>query len=576
MSSPVEQIKARLSIVDVVGSYLKLEKAGGNFKACCPFHNEKTPSFMVSPSRDTFHCFGCSKGGDILTFVEEIEGLDFLGALQVLADRAGIELKPVDFKLKSQNEKLYTILEEAAKYYEYVLEGDGEATAYLAKRGVKPETIKAFRLGYSKDEWQGLFNHLTGKGFSSEDIELAGLAIKSEKNPGALQKRYYDRFRGRVMFPLSDTSGRVVGFSGRILKTGDVEAAKYVNSPQTPLYDKSLVLFGYDKAKTEIKKKNYCILVEGQMDLIMSHQAGETNAVAVSGTALTEKHLGLIKRLSENLVLVFDADDAGIAASRRAVDLAFFLAMEVKAALLPAGKDPADVILEDPKKWTEAVEKAKNVIDFYIDVLDQKKLEVRVRNQWATKEILPLVAKLGNAIDQAHFVSKLVSVLGTRDDAVWEELKKLPPSHKASAGQGKAEISLPPKKIARAGMLLDRLFGLLYWQETVKDSSFNIQEKWSSLEEILGKEAFAAEKAERDGFKERMILEMEMVYGETANPGSAFDEIKSSYRESVLREELQATMGKLKEAERQGDNAKLEEYLKKCQTISIEINNLKK
>ena len=282
MSSAVEQIKSRLNIVDVVGSYIKLERSGGNFKARCPFHNEKTPSFYVSLDRESYHCFGCDKGGDMINFVEEIEGVDFLGALKILADKAGIKIEKEGSYGNSKKGRVFELLEEATDFYRKELIKNPSALEYLKNRGLCGETIKKFKIGYAPEGWRNIYDLLKKKKYADEEMEAAGMVIKSEKG-------YYDRFRGRIMFPIFSGSGNVIGFSGRILikqntSSNDKDQAKYINSPQTIVYDKSNVLYGINYAKVPIRSKGKCILVEGQMDLIMSHQVGIENAVAVSGT----------------------------------------------------------------------------------------------------------------------------------------------------------------------------------------------------------------------------------------------------------------------------------------------------
>ena len=297
MLSQTEEIKSRVDIVDLIQSYIKLDKAGINYKAVCPFHSEKTPSFFVTPSRQRWHCFGgCSEGGDIFTFVQKIEGVDFPEALEILAKRAGIQLTREDPKLSSERKRLYDICEVATKYFEKQFKENGAVEKYMKDRGVSDETLRSFRVGFAPDGWRNLMAHLLEKGFRAEDAERAGLAIKIQNQSRSSQSQnpFYDRFRGRIIFPIADGTGRIIGFGGRIFEAGTKQnsavstEAKYINSPQTPIYDKSRVLYAFDKAKQEIRKQNVCILVEGYMDTIMSHQAGFTNTVAVSGTALTE------------------------------------------------------------------------------------------------------------------------------------------------------------------------------------------------------------------------------------------------------------------------------------------------
>lgn len=342
MYSPVDQIKERLSIVDVVGSYIKLEPAGINMKARCPFHNERTPSFFVSPARGSFHCFGCAKGGDMFTFIQDIEGVDFSRALKLLALRAGVELTSTfDKKEKDENEVLYRLLDDATTYFQNNLEEYFHGKEYLRSRGILPESVKSFRIGYAKDEWRSLLNFLVARKYSPEDIEKAGLIIKSEKG-------FYDRFRGRIMFPIADRQGRIVAFSGRVYpSTNDERVAKYVNSPETVLYNKSLILYGYDKAKQAILRSKRAVVVEGQMDLVLAHQTGTHETVAVSGTALTDQHLSLIKRFCDVLILCFDSDNAGINAVTKSTEKALAQVFDVQAVHLPQGMVPSYVIKYD-------------------------------------------------------------------------------------------------------------------------------------------------------------------------------------------------------------------------------------
>ena len=326
--SDTEKIKARLDITTLVGSYLKLQKAGINLKAPCPFHNEKTPSFFVSPARDSWHCFGCGKGGDIFAFVMELEGMTFPETLQLLAERAGIELTGKrNTEDTSKKSRLLDLTERACIFYQKQLISNKDALAYLKKRGVTSDTMKVFRLGFAPDEWRLLKDYLVREGFTEAEIQEAGLSIDGSR--GA-----FDRFRSRIMFPFEDASGRVVGFTGRIFVSpaetsvkdrGDAskDAPKYMNSPQTPLYDKSRFLYGLHHAKQSIRENNVVVLVEGNMDMLMSYQAGVENVVAVSGTALTEQHLVTIRRLAEKVTIAFDTDDAGVAAARRAVEMAY-------------------------------------------------------------------------------------------------------------------------------------------------------------------------------------------------------------------------------------------------------------
>ncbi|MBI5816841.1 MAG: DNA primase, partial [Candidatus Yonathbacteria bacterium] len=507
MASVVEEIKSKLSIIDVVGSYIKLERAGSNFKARCPFHNEKTASFFISPSRETYHCFGCNRGGDILSFVQEIEGIDFRAALGLLADRAGVRITVSEPGVDREREKIFAVLEEATRFFSSHLLNNKEAHEYLLNRGVTEETIKNFRIGYAPDGWRVLSEFLQQKGFTPEHLLKAGLSIKSEKaksayggSPDAQSafRGYYDRFRGRVMFPIADSSGKIVGFSGRILpgiEQGDaLKQAKYVNSPETEVFHKSRVLYGFDKAKQAIRKENAAVLVEGQMDLVLSHQSGVTNTVASSGTALTRDHLILIKRLADTLVIAFDADEAGLSASKKGVDLALSEGFDVRVAEIPSGLDPADMAMKDPEGWKKSVENARHIIDFYLKALSGKGYDMRTFRKKTSELVLPYIAKLRNTIDQAHFVSETARALHLGEEPIWEELKKLKGSEASDVSpaeyEQRIEKNVPSVELGRRQNIERKILGILLWQENTSKPLAD-REKWErQYEMIIGEKVF--------------------------------------------------------------------------------------
>jgi DNA primase len=426
VESQIEEIKNRLNVVDVVGSYIKLTKTGANYRGVCPFHSEKKPSFFVSPARQMWKCFGCGAGSSIFDFVMKIEGVEFGDALKILAQKAGIELKRENPELRTERQRLYEICDLACSFFEKQLGNSAwgrEAKEYLLKRGIKEETIKKWRLGYSPDTWQSLSDFLVGRGYKREEIVKAGLAVQSEKgnNP-------YDRFRGRIIFPIFDLNSQVIGFGARIFKDADnKETAKYINTPQTLLYDKSNVLYGINNAKLAIRKNNQCVLTEGYTDAIMAHQAGFDNTVAVSGTALTPRHLNLLKRYSDNLLLAFDMDLAGNTATKRGINLAESAGFNLKVIDAYSGaKDPAEIILENPENWRDSLAKARAIMDYYFDSAfsafdkntPQGKKEIG-------RMILPAIKRLQNKIEQSHWVQKLTQKLGVKEDAVLEELKNI-------------------------------------------------------------------------------------------------------------------------------------------------------
>lgn len=425
-NSSIQQIKDRLDIVEVVSSYLKLEKTGINLRACCPFHHEKKPSFFVSPSRQSFKCFGCGASGSIFDFVMKIEGLEFGDALRILAKRAGVELKKVDPQVASKRQRLYEILEIACLFFEKQME-TGESgkkvSEYLEKRGLREETIKKWRLGYSPETWQGLSDFLISQGYNRDEILQTGLSVQSEKNKAT----YYDRFRGRIMFPVFDLNSQVVGFGARILEGQIADAgAKYINTPATELYDKSRTIYGLNFAKMNIRQNDCCILTEGYMDVILSHQAGFENTVAASGTALTQNQLAIIKRYTSNLLTAFDMDSAGGMATVRGIDLALENDFEVKVITMPQEKDPADVILENPKLWQDLAEKAQSIMDFYFATAFLKNNSATAEGKKAIANfLLPKIKKISNGIGRAHWIQKLANDLAIAEEAVREELKNI-------------------------------------------------------------------------------------------------------------------------------------------------------
>ncbi len=360
--SVITEVKQRLDIVDFVSDYVALQKAGRNFKGLCPFHNEKHASFFVFPEQQTWHCFGaCGTGGDIFSFVMRKEGIDFGQALRLLAEKGGVTLGPRENPSRAEDEKkekLFQINEAATEYYHHVLtttKAGATARDYLARRNIMPETIKGFRLGLSPDAWETIKDYLLGKGCTEAELVETGLVVKREEGGS------YDRFRNRLMFPICDMQGQVTGFGARVL---DDSLPKYINSPQTLIFDKSSSLYGLDKAKAAIRKNASVIIVEGYMDALTAHQHDWQNAVGSMGTALTEKQVEGIKRLTSNITLALDGDLAGEEATLRGKAILAHSKVEGKVISLPPGKDPDQVIKEDPALWRELVEQAMPIIDF--------------------------------------------------------------------------------------------------------------------------------------------------------------------------------------------------------------------
>ena len=412
-----ELIKSKINIVDLISEYVPLKKAGVNFKAPCPFHDEKTPSFVVSPERQIFKCFGCQKSGDIFTFLMEKEGMDFKDALEMLAKKAGIVLKQTESK-KDFKQRLFEVNLKAQEFFHYMLTKHPlgkNALEYLKSRGVTGESIESFGIGYAPNSWESLTKVLLKRNFTISEIIEVGLAVSS-RNGG------YDRFRGRITFPLIDSKDKLRGFSGRVLYPAE---PKYINSPQTPIFDKSEYLFGINLAKAEIRSKKETVLVEGEMDVIMSHQAGFKNVVASKGTALTEGQVNLIKKFTENLSLCFDMDIAGDSASRRGIEIAEKAGLNIKVIELTSGKDAAEVVKEDPGLWEKAVADAVPIYDYYL-TSTAKRYDVKnpVDLKKIGMELIPIWAKIPDDLVRERYIQKLASFLRTDEKALRETIDK--------------------------------------------------------------------------------------------------------------------------------------------------------
>jgi len=470
--SVVDEIKDRLDIVEVIQSYVPLKKAGRNYKGLCPFHAEKTPSFVVFPDTGTWHCFGaCGTGGDAFSFIMQQENLDFGEALQTLARRAGVELEarsPQAAEAEKRLDLLRQINLAAATYFHHLLFNSDEAArarAYLEKRGLNRQTIDRFQVGYSLDLWDGLLRYLTSKGYAPADLQEVGLIIEREDGSG-----YYDRFRGRVVFPIRDHRGRVLGFGGRTLGDG---VPKYLNSPQSPLFDKSSVLFGLDLAKPGIRTAGEAVIVEGYMDVLMAHQHGINNVVAQMGTALTEAQLRLLKRHTQQFVLALDSDVAGDQATLRGLDVARQvmdrevvpvptpqglirfedrLAADIRIVSLPPGRDPDEVILESPSRWAQLIAQAKPVMDYYFDALTAGlDLGTAKGKTDAVRALGPLIAGIGDRVQRTHYLQQLARMVQVDERSLWQQIRQT---------AGRQEPSRPRRPEPQAEELSEAPLGL--------------------------------------------------------------------------------------------------------------------
>ncbi|KKS96245.1 MAG: primase protein [Microgenomates group bacterium GW2011_GWC1_43_13] len=445
----IDEIKARTDIVAIIGERIQLKKAGRNFKAICPFHGEKTPSFMVSPELQIFKCFGCDAKGDVFSFLEQYDGMEFPEALKYLADKAGIKLERTNFGQSSEKEKLIEINSQVVRFYNYLLlehPVGAKALKYLKEeRGLKKETIEEFKLGFSPESSYALKKFLVDKKkFLPVDIEKVGVGI-------ARGRDLYDRFNGRVIFPLFDHRGNPIGFAGRVLPWDKRETGKYINSPETPLYHKSSVLYGLNLTRGQIKKKKVAIVVEGELDLISSWQAGIKNVVAIKGSALTEEQVKLLSRFAQKFILALDSDVAGDAAARRGIKVAGDTGVEVKIAGITGFKDPDEAARGNIESYKKDLISAVGVYDYFIDsVFARINPESGSGKSKISKEIIPILGEIGDKIVQSHYANVVARKLGVPLEAVLEELAKIsdknpvspqpPPSFKMTEGSVRREL----------------------------------------------------------------------------------------------------------------------------------------
>ena len=585
MIDVVSEIKSRLNIEDIVSHYVQLKRAGRNFKGLCPFHHEKTPSFMVSPDKQIAYCFGCHKGGDIFKFIQEAEGVEFKDAIKILAERAGIDPKEYEFSpesehTKSEKEELYEMHRKTAKFYRDCLWNSEEGKPvleYLRKRGLTDNSINEFEVGLSPDSFDKTHLFLVKEGYSRKVIVLAGLGIAKETNADNI----YDRFRGRLMFPIYDPAGRILGFGGRALKPGD--EPKYLNSPDSPIYKKSEVLYGYNFAKDTVKQTGEMILVEGYFDVIMSHQAGVKNTSATSGTALTIQQIKLIKRTTSKLFFCFDTDNAGIDAAKRGFELAEKEGMNISVITVPGAKDPADFVLEHGNAWAEVVKTNVPFMEFCIkQVINKHEIHSIDGKKDALKEIIQYLKLLESPFEKDQYIRSIAHHLDAKETQIYDELKKSESKERFRISDEKAEKSPTAYKFTMA----DVLFGLAYEHPTVvkelfkeipedslTESEKNIyntyKDHYNLLAEDLKKDFLLCISEDLRQKIELISLYIEDVYG-------AFNEEMIEKEFSMLINKLKVLRGErqrknlsyqIKEAEKTGDKEKAKDLLQKLNQV---------
>lgn len=482
---PKEQIRERVDVVDLVGEYLTLKGAGqGSFKTICPFHGEKTPSFYVNRQKQIWHCFGCDKGGDIFSFIMEMEGVEFPEAMQILGKKAGVELPKYDRKSSDRNARLKSINGFAEKVYRKYLEAEsGKITRdYLEKRGISEALAEKFGLGYAPKSWDALIGMASKKKIGSAELMEAGLALRSKGGTGNV----IDRFRHRLMVPLRDHHGNTVGFTGRVLDPED--SPKYMNSPQTPVYDKGAILFGLDLAKTAIKVERAVVVVEGNLDVVASHKAGVENIVASSGTALTDRQINLLKRYTSTLIFSFDADAAGFDAARRGMQLASKLGCDVRVASIPPelGKDPDDVVQSDPEAWRRIVSEHVDKMQFFFDRLvagvDRNDVQAK---KVAGKEFLPEVASIADKIEREHWTKRFAETVDVPIETVRDMVGQFSGEKRAKPVQKAKEAPAPTSEQTKP-FAIDKTMELLFSLALLSSSSLKQLVEGLSEDDLVG------------------------------------------------------------------------------------------
>jgi len=594
-SSPIEEIKAKLDIVDLISSYITLNSVGSNLKARCPFHNEKTPSFMVSREKQIWHCFGCSKGGDIFAFVQEYEGLSFPEAMKLLAEKANVPLTGYQALPKENFNLLYEINHLVAdKYQENLLAKNEISTKvldYLLARGVTIDSIKKWDLGLSSESWDEALQGLKNKKFSEADIFQAGISVKKKDGSG-----YVDRFRKRLMFPIFDVAGRVVAFTSRTLQGivyhDEDFGGKYINSPQTSIYDKSRILYGWHLAKAAIKQKDYLIIVEGNLDAVLSQQAGTTNTVAVSGTALTIDHLKLIKRYTNNVILAFDGDTAGSNAALRSITLAWGQEMNMKILVLPQDQDPADIVSSDKNLWLKLVRDSQPVMDYYFQrILAGVDLNRADHKKIAVQKLLPIIKYLKSTVEQAHYLQLLADKLHLPLEILRTDLKQTTDSIDSSKPAKKIELS----KRSNVSFLSEELLSIVFFRNDYLDRLANELEPEMmdlSLLDLYKKVIIYYTKHRNlDNFIDWPELDIEskqqyirlLMSAEDNMSDLIVQELDKNFSVSLERlrlnryqEELQGLIEELRQAELKGDSQSQDQISHKINLLNNQINKIQR
>ncbi len=566
-------IKDKLDIVEFIKGYVRLTPAGKNLKGLCPFHKEKTPSMMVSPDRQIWHCFGCNSGGDIFGFVMKYENIEFFEALKMLAEKAGIEASFLRQHDQREFTIIYEITDVAKKFFQETLKAQDPtalgARKYLLERGLKQETIDEFEIGFAPNISDGLSRYLTQKGYRIADIEKAGLVFRTERGT------YWDRFRNRIMFPLSNQFGKPVGFTGRILPGGESDkVGKYINSPETPIFNKSRVLYGFDKSKNVIRDAETAVFVEGQMDLIMAWADGVKNIVATSGTALTADHLKILRRVCEKLILSFDNDDAGQMAIERSVDLAQASDFSVYVATLGEFKDPADVALQNPGTLKDLFGKSVPAMQYYCDryLKPTEDFHTQKKN---IRIILSKIKILQSEVEKDHWIQELAHRTNTNERALRDEMALL---HVREDTRKADEEVFEGKAFPRKEIILQRMLGIIFSNPSLSPKLESVVPLFE--EDYLNLFTYIREGKLRDITESSPLNPLANIIAlrsgggiDSIEEGGELEMLIREFNREYYKEELQAKKREVEEAEKSGNEEVLGRALQEFDIISKKIHN---
>ena len=580
----VEEVKSRLSIEDVVSEYVPLKRAGRNWKGLSPFSSEKTPSFMVSPEKQIWHDFSSGKGGNMFSFVMEVEGLDFKGALELLARKAGMDIeqyRSAPRKGGPNKERLHDLLELSTKFYQVQFSKNKSTLQYVfTKRGYSKETALEWRLGYAPNTGTALISFAKSKGFSEVEIQQAGLSAKNYR--GGIQ----DMFRGRLMIPLQDPQGRVIGFTARQLDN-DPNAPKYINTPQTVLYDKSRHIYGLHLAKESIRKSKFVVLVEGNLDVIASHQAGIRQVVATAGTALTEPHLKALSRFTGDIRLSFDADKAGIAATERAIPIASRVKVSLSIIDVPDGKDPDELIKKDPALWKDAIRNNKYALDWLMNRYE-KLLDINsAQGKREYSDVLfPIVRGISDDVERDHYLNAIAKTIGVSKDALDKKYAKTP---SPNAPERRRRVKVEPEKLDRVALenqkTQDNFLSLMLMRQTLREFLSLMTDEMMYTDDGRALLKFLKEHPDFDGKqggkgvqKLSDYVKIESLLYEELYQGLELNELHyeaARLQARLIEQFVKTEKTKLADAMETADQAEIRELLGKVKTYDALLNQVK-